>query len=60
MAGTCADTRARIRLTVTFGAVSYTLLEQPLLKLKDRFRPIRKPESRIQLNDSAPLSHGAA
>ena len=46
-------------LTVALATVSYKLLEQPFLRLKDRFRPTREPQSQIQLNDSAPLSHGA-
>ncbi|HET8782518.1 MAG TPA: acyltransferase, partial [Pyrinomonadaceae bacterium] len=46
-------------LTIALAAVSYKVLEQPFLRLKDRFRPTRKPQSQIHFKDRAPLSHGA-
>ena len=47
-------------LTVALAAVSYHLLEQPFLKLKDRFRPGPNRDLSHPFSDTAPLTHGAA
>ena len=46
-------------LTVVLAAISYRCLEQPFLRLKDRFRPGSRGQSRFELNDTRPLTHGA-
>lgn len=46
-------------LTVALAAISYRWLEQPFLRLKDRFRPGSTGKSRIEFTDKRPLTHGA-
>ncbi|HET7112908.1 MAG TPA: acyltransferase [Pyrinomonadaceae bacterium] len=46
-------------LTVSMAAVSYKFLEQPFLRLKERFRPGSKQASQFKLTDDSPLTHVA-
>jgi peptidoglycan/LPS O-acetylase OafA/YrhL len=45
-------------LTVLLAAISYRWVEQPFLRLKDRFRPASSEQSRPQLTDTTRLTHG--
>jgi peptidoglycan/LPS O-acetylase OafA/YrhL len=47
-------------LTVALASVSYKVLEQPFLRLKERFRPASKQQTEYPLTETTPLTHGAA
>jgi peptidoglycan/LPS O-acetylase OafA/YrhL len=46
-------------LTVLLAALSYRFLEQPFLRLKDRFRPDSSGHSKPKFPETTPLTHGA-